>query len=166
MAAFEVVHCLKNLTQKYSMTIVASIHAPNQQTLDLFNKIYVLAKGGVCIYGGALCGVQQYLEQQLGVTDANKAGYKLPSIEKLIKISCNGKLKCGKMSFVANCFSFVGQTSVIRMFAFWLESVSPPSTQQYRRMHLNLSHSLTDCLIVENALASTISAFTFVGSFT
>lgn len=96
-AAFEVVQCLKSLNRKYStsMTIVASIHSPNQKTLHLFDKILVLAKGGVCLYSGAPNGLESYLELQLGADrkEVKNVGYKQPPIEKLIKIACNGKFE-------------------------------------------------------------------------
>lgn len=52
-AAVEVVKCLDKLVASNNMTIVASIHAPSNEILQYFNQVYVLAKGGVCIYSGS-----------------------------------------------------------------------------------------------------------------
>ena len=85
-AALHVVQCLKRLTENSPITIIASIHVPNNETLDLFNKLYILAKGGVCIYSGGPNQIQSFLEQNLQLTIAKEQ----PPIEALIKLACNG----------------------------------------------------------------------------
>ena len=61
VSALEVVKCFRNLIvttyqqqQSRSITIIASIHAPSHETISLFDQIYVLSKGGVCIYSGSI----------------------------------------------------------------------------------------------------------------
>ena len=44
---------LHKLTATHDIAIVASIHQPNTEILMLFDQLYVLARGGVCIYSGA-----------------------------------------------------------------------------------------------------------------
>ena len=44
------ISCLKRLTQTDNLSIVASIHQPNTAILAMFDQLYVLARGGVCIY--------------------------------------------------------------------------------------------------------------------
>lgn len=51
-SALVVMQCLKRLAKDQLMTIVTSIHTPNDQTLALFDSLYILAKGGLCIYSG------------------------------------------------------------------------------------------------------------------
>src|SRR5699024_3874106 len=52
VVAFELVHCLRQLAHNHQMTVLTTIHAPNNETLALFDQLYVLAKGGFCIYSG------------------------------------------------------------------------------------------------------------------
>lgn len=107
-AAFEVVQCLKSLKHKYatSMTIVASVHSPNQSTLHLFDKMFVLAKGGVCLYSATPNGIEKYLDLLLGAEreeeEKKNVGYKQAPIEKLIKIACNGKCEINALNFYYN----------------------------------------------------------------
>ena len=90
-AALSVIQCLKELVRLHRITVVASIHAPNNETLNLFDKLYVLAKGGVCIYSGPPNYIQSHLEQHLRLGMPEEQ----PPVEALLKIACNGK--CGSM---------------------------------------------------------------------
>ena len=60
-SALVVMQCLHWLARAQPITIIASIHVPNEQTLALFDQLVVLAKGGLCIYSGIdkklKCGV-------------------------------------------------------------------------------------------------------------
>lgn len=85
-AALVVVKCLKALATNYKMTIIASIHLPNEETLNLFDKLYVMAKGGVCIYSGQPELLQQTIEEQIGLIP----GTDQQPIEALLKVACNG----------------------------------------------------------------------------
>ena len=76
--------CLQRLTMVHHITVIASIHAPNTETLNLFDQIYVLAKGGICIYSGP------QLQPQLNLAIAPQQ----PPIEVLLKIACSGKWQC------------------------------------------------------------------------
>jgi len=91
-SALEVVKCLKALTDRHRITVVASIHAPSNEILKQFDKLYVLARGGGgSIYSGPPQGIEQYLELRLpcGLNGFNINQH--PPIEVLMKIACNGK---------------------------------------------------------------------------
>lgn len=85
--AFRVIMCLQKLAKEENISVIVSIHAPNYETLSLFDKIYVLAKGGTCIYSGSPNQVRPTLEHQLQMTLPKEQ----PPIEKLIQIACSGK---------------------------------------------------------------------------
>lgn len=77
--------CLKALTRKHSISIITSIHQPNSDVLMTFDKLYVLANGGVCVYSGS----PQHLKHQLMECDINCTEIQVP-IELLLKHACNG----------------------------------------------------------------------------
>ena len=89
-AALVVMNCLKQLTLNYRMTIIVTIHLPNNETLNLFDKLYVLAKGGLCIYSGPPSMLHSYLFEKINL-NIEQIGQtnKLP-IEILLEIACNG----------------------------------------------------------------------------
>ena len=64
------------------MTSIVSIHQPNNDLFQMFDKIYVLAKGGVCFYSG----LPQNLRQHLTECDIECNENQVP-IELLLKIS-------------------------------------------------------------------------------
>ena len=47
-AAVEVMNSLKHLATNYKMTVIVFIHLSNDEIVNLFDKLYVLAKGGLC----------------------------------------------------------------------------------------------------------------------
>ena len=55
--------CLKNLAKKYQLAIVTSIHQPNSDVLMMFDKLYVLARGGRCVFDGETNQLKSHLEQ-------------------------------------------------------------------------------------------------------
>ena len=74
--------CLKNLAQKHSIAILASIHQPNNNIVNLFNQLYVLTSRGQCVYNDHPIRLKDYLvECQVQLMD-----YQV-SIEELIKIA-------------------------------------------------------------------------------
>ncbi len=93
VSAYETMRCLQQLAKRQHITVISSIHAPNQETLFLFDQLYVLAKsldGGVCIFTGPPSYIRPFLKSNLptAITDT-----KSPPIETLIKIACNGNGK-------------------------------------------------------------------------
>ncbi|KAH9511177.1 hypothetical protein DERF_009648 [Dermatophagoides farinae] len=77
--------CLHKLAKNNQMTtIVVSIHSPNSDILELFDKIYILAKGGVCIYSDA----PNLLDDKIDIERMDQQQQK-PPIEEYMKIACN-----------------------------------------------------------------------------
>lgn len=77
--------CLKRLSERHDICIIASIHQPSSDILRLFRKIYVLAKGGHCIYSGQPQEIRQYLHK----CEAVIGEHQLP-IEAMLRYSCEG----------------------------------------------------------------------------
>ncbi|CAG2104152.1 unnamed protein product [Medioppia subpectinata] len=79
-----VIQCLKRLTEKHSMAIVTSIHQPNSLILAMFDRLYVLSKGGHCVFAGPPTQLRAHL---------NSCGIECPShfapIELILKIASN-----------------------------------------------------------------------------
>ncbi|XP_054165107.1 ATP-binding cassette sub-family G member 1-like [Oppia nitens] len=81
-SALKVILCLKSLVRCHHMTIIASIHQPNNELYNIFDNIYVLAKGGQAIYEGS----PQQLKQTLIETNINCDDNEVP-IELLLRIA-------------------------------------------------------------------------------
>ena len=47
-----VVNCLKQLVVQQNICLVITIHQPNSDIMDMFDNMYVLSKGGHCVYSG------------------------------------------------------------------------------------------------------------------
>ena len=74
--------CLKNLAKNYQLAIVTSIHQPNSDVLMMFDKLYVLANGGFCVFDGQTSHLKNHLKQcQVECQDDQ-----VP-IEQLIKVA-------------------------------------------------------------------------------
>ena len=74
--------CLKNLAKKYDLAIVTSIHQPNSDILMMFDKLYVLSKGGMCVFHGKTNQLQSHLQNcQIDCQE-----WQVP-IEQLIKVA-------------------------------------------------------------------------------
>ena len=58
---FQIVNCLKLMTQKHKISVIVSIHQPNVEVLDIFDNLYVLSKGGVNVYSGPPHSLRQHL---------------------------------------------------------------------------------------------------------
>ena len=109
-SALEVMSCLKKLTTRYDMTVIVSIHSPSSAILALFNRLYVLARGGVCVYAGRPDSLARYLQVELQVEAAKVAQYQ-QTAELLLKAACTGKqVGMGKMHFL-NTVLFAGTTN-------------------------------------------------------
>ena len=74
--------CLKNLVNNYQLSIVISIHQPNSDVLMMFDKLYVLAKGGCCVFDGETNQLKNHLKQ----CQVNCQDDQVP-IEQLIKVT-------------------------------------------------------------------------------
>ncbi|CAG2165982.1 unnamed protein product [Oppiella nova] len=82
-----VIECLKYISRKHNIAIVTSIHQPNSDILVLFDKLYVLCKGGKCVYSGR----PQDLETHLNGCGITVNEYQV-AIEVIIKLSSNDYL--------------------------------------------------------------------------
>ena len=80
-----VVQCLKELSLKHNISIISTIHQPNSDILQMVDKLYVLAKGGVCVYSGT----PEYLPIHLRECDIICNAYQVP-IEHLVTIASKG----------------------------------------------------------------------------
>ena len=85
MTCLKVIDCLKRLTVNQKITTIVSIHQPNNDLFNTFDSIYVLAKGGVCVYSGPPSDLREYLMDSEIEFNENQ----IP-IEVLIKISFEG----------------------------------------------------------------------------
>ena len=47
-----VVNCLKQLVVQQNICLVITIHQPNSDIMDMFDNMYVLSKGGQCVFSG------------------------------------------------------------------------------------------------------------------
>ena len=73
---------LKNLASKYQIAILTTIHQPNSDVLMMFDKLYVMAKGGHCVFEGQTNELKGHLEQcQVECHDWQQP------IEQLIKVA-------------------------------------------------------------------------------
>ena len=79
------IQCLKTLSRKHRMCLIISIHQPNNQIFHMFDKIYVLAKGGINVFSGH----PENLRTHLFDSNIEYNESQIPN-EVLIKISFNG----------------------------------------------------------------------------
>ena len=73
--------CLKNLAIKYNIAIVTSIHQPNSDMIMLFDKLYILSKGGRCVFDGETNQLKSHIQK----CKINCQEDQVP-IEQLIKV--------------------------------------------------------------------------------
>lgn len=84
-----VISCLLKIAHRHNITIIASIHQPNSEVLFMFHQLYVLAKGGHCIFSGPPAFITDHLSLAL---KTNSTAMKTSTpIELLIEYSCRGK---------------------------------------------------------------------------
>lgn len=83
-SALVVIETLRKVATTHPLTIVTSIHQPTVQILNQFDQLYILARGGVCIFSGVPHQIKQHLEQVPELYNCHAT----PPIEILIKQSC------------------------------------------------------------------------------
>ena len=66
------------------MTTIVSIHQPNNDLFQMFDNIYVLAKGGVCVYSGSPSNLRQHL-----IYCGIECNEKQFPIEMILRVSSN-----------------------------------------------------------------------------
>jgi ABC-type multidrug transport system ATPase subunit len=82
-AAETVIKRLKVLSRMHSISIITSILQPNSDVLMMFDKLFVLSKGGVCVYSGSPKDMKNHLNEcQIFCTECQKP------IEVIMKIAC------------------------------------------------------------------------------
>jgi ABC-type multidrug transport system ATPase subunit len=86
-----VIECLKRLSVHHNMTVITTIHQPNQDLFQMFDNIYVLAKGGVCVYSGPPKELKQYLDECQITCNQNQV-----PIEVLLKV-CSEDINSNKI---------------------------------------------------------------------
>lgn len=59
--AYEVMKSIKNLAEKHNLVVIATIHSPSWQTMQLFDQSLILAKGRT-LYSGATEEMAPYLD--------------------------------------------------------------------------------------------------------
>lgn len=93
-AALLVMRCLRQLTVAYEITLMVSIHMPNDEIIRMFDQLYILAKGGVCIFAGAPNFLRKNLKEQLNVEVLPGQ----PPIEFYLKLASREMLETDKKS--------------------------------------------------------------------
>ena len=78
------VSCLRKVAKSHQIAIIASIHQPNSDVLAKIDQLYVLARGGVCVYSGPPSKIRSNLSKIPDITNS------IVPIETLIKHSCSG----------------------------------------------------------------------------
>ena len=89
------IQCFKSMAQKHNLSIITSIHQPNLEILMIFDLLYVLAKGGVCVFSGRPQHLRKHLsdcqifcrKNQIPIEILLKIGAKGHSDESVIKLS-------------------------------------------------------------------------------
>ena len=85
----------------HRIAVVTSIHQPNNEIIMKFDKLYVLAKGGICIYEGPPRSLPAHLASANIVLNDDQV-----PIEVLIKISSTSNFRDnGKAEFMSRIMS-------------------------------------------------------------
>lgn len=74
--------CLQKVVRMHKLAIVTSIHQPNLDILLMFDQLYVLAKGGRCVFNG----LPNLLRDHLNKCGIECSDAQIP-IEILLKVS-------------------------------------------------------------------------------
>ena len=56
-----IINCLRSVAVNYNKCVVCSIHQPNEEMFQMFDTIYVMAKGGHQLYSGSPQRLRNYL---------------------------------------------------------------------------------------------------------
>ena len=94
--------CLRRLAATNGNTIIASIHTPNEETLQLFDQLYIMARGGVAIFSGSPASLSTRLKELEDSDFENSdedsdlemetvfTSPEAPPIEAMLKVACRG----------------------------------------------------------------------------
>ncbi|CAG2171101.1 unnamed protein product [Oppiella nova] len=106
-----VIKCLRQLSERHRMAIVTSIHQPNSLLLSMFDELYVLSKGGHCVFTGPPNLLRGHLLRS-GITCADdissENGGTEYDINSLIDAVKNQTMRLGIFTlFIAFCLSYL-----------------------------------------------------------
>ncbi|KAH7642902.1 hypothetical protein HUG17_9593 [Dermatophagoides farinae] len=85
-SALVVMKCLQRLSTQNGITVLVSIHAPSSDILDMFDQLYIIAKGGVCIYSDQPDRLRSHLNQITGIALNEDDS----PIQEYLRIASNG----------------------------------------------------------------------------
>ena len=85
-SALVVMKCLRRLSMQNNITVMVSIHAPSSDILNLFDQLYIIAKGGICIYSDSPHLLKPHLNQITGITLKEDDS----PIQEYLRIASNG----------------------------------------------------------------------------
>ena len=60
----QVIRCLKTLTEKDGISVVTSIHQPNNEIISEFDKLYVMSIRGQCVFEGPPQQLMDFVQDQ------------------------------------------------------------------------------------------------------
>ncbi|XP_054152479.1 ATP-binding cassette sub-family G member 1-like [Oppia nitens] len=81
-SALKIISCLKMLCRRHNMSVITTIHQPNSDLLELFDKVYVLSRSGTNIFSGRPQDIHHFL-------NANDSSYQqnLHPIEHMLMLA-------------------------------------------------------------------------------
>jgi ATP-binding cassette subfamily G (WHITE) protein 1 len=87
--AMNVMDCIQKQSSKYNRTVIATIHQPNSETFDAFDRLYLLSGGHLCYNGHAKDALQYFAEQNYACPkNYNPADY-------YMNLLCSDELEVG-----------------------------------------------------------------------
>ncbi|XP_054164189.1 uncharacterized protein LOC128961900 [Oppia nitens] len=57
------IKCFRRLAKRHRLSIITSIHQPNMDIIELYDQLYILAKGGISVYSGQASGIGKHLRE-------------------------------------------------------------------------------------------------------
>nr|XP_046917174.1 uncharacterized protein LOC124497553 isoform X1 [Dermatophagoides farinae]XP_046917176.1 uncharacterized protein LOC124497553 isoform X2 [Dermatophagoides farinae] len=85
-SALVVMKCLQRLSKQNGITVIVSIHAPSSDILNMFDQLYIIAKGGVCIYSDHPDRLRPHLNRITGIALNEDES----PIQEYLRIASNG----------------------------------------------------------------------------
>ena len=73
---------MRSLAENHNIAVIASIHQPNHEIVMMCNTVYVLAKGGHCLYSGSPDCIEQFLNLFNIILDEDQV-----PVEEMLKLA-------------------------------------------------------------------------------